>query len=196
MTVTHEYNAHLHYQDERKKDHYFYLWVMEYDQPFELAGSEEQSRRYQHFYPKSYAPGDMTVEGRSPYQTEYNNLGEFIREFHWRLINATPASNARGDFIPLLKFVIPAEGIIVHGLIKAFKAGAKRFNVAPPFTFDFMIINNYYQQSITFASSYVVRDTWAGNLVGSAHPQPKKKKHHKQGPKKIDNQGIHPGTNP
>lgn len=196
MSVTHEYNAHLRYTDENNKNHYYYLWVMDYDQPFELAGSEEQSKKYQHFYAKSYAPGDMTVTGRSPYQTEYNNLAEYIREFHWRLINATPASNAKGDFIPMLKLVIPSEGISVHGLIKSFKAGARRFNVAPPFTFDFMVIKNDHQSTINFKSSYAIRSTWTGKLVAAVPEVKKKKKHHKHKPKKIDSKGIHPGANP
>lgn len=183
--MTHNYNAHLRYTDEKGKDHYFYFWVMGYTQPFELAGTEEQSLKYKHFYAKSYAPGDMTVSGRAAYQTEYNNLSDYLRQFHMRLINSTPASNAQGDFIPTLKLVIPAEGVSVHGLVKSFKAGAKRFNVAPPFTFDFMVISNDHQASINFTSSYTIRDTWTGALVGTAHPQPKKKKHHKPAPKHI-----------
>lgn len=199
MTTKHEYNAHLHYKDEHKKNHYFYLWVMDYDQPFVLSGAEEQSKRYQHFYAKSYAPGDMTVSGRSPYQTQYNNLAEYIREFHNRLLNHTPASNAPGDFIPMLNFVIPSEGVDVHGIIKSFKAGARRFNVAPPFTFDFMVIKNVpadkYIGTVGFYPSTAIRDNWTGKLVGTSHPQPKKKKHHKPGPKTRTHKShnTHPG---
>jgi hypothetical protein len=193
-----QYNAHLKYLDNSRKSHIFYLYVMEYDQPFELAGSEEQSLRYQHFYAKSYAPGDMNVMGRAPHQTQYNSLAEYIREFHWRIINASPASNAKGDFIPMLNLVIPVEGISVHGIIKSFTAGAKRFNVAPPFSFDFMVMKNDYQSTVNFQPSYTLRATWTGGLVGSATSviKPKKKKNHKPKPKKADQTGLHPGANP
>jgi len=196
---THAYNAWLHFVDNSKKAHYFYIWVMEYDQPFELAGVEEQAKKYQHFYSKSYAPGDMTVTGRSPYQTEYNNLAEYIRAYHNALINSAPASNAKGDFIPLLTLHIPAEGVSVTGVIKSFEAGAKRFNVAPPFTFDFMVIRNAHQITTNFTPSHVIRSTWSGAYVSSA-PELKKKKNTKPAPKKKKHGGglsiPHPGTNP
>lgn len=199
MAATHEYNAHFHYKDAHNKHHYFYFFVMDYDQPFELAGSEEQSKNYKHFYAKSYAPGDMTITGRSPYQTQYNNFAEYIREFHNRLVNHTGQSNAPGDFIPMLHLLIPSEGVDVYGLVKSFKAGARRFNVAPEFTFDFMVIKNQpadqYIGVVGFAPSTAIKDNWSGKLVGTAHPQPKKKKNHKPAPKKITHK-PHQGHGP
>lgn len=189
MPTTHEYNAHLFYKDEKRRGHYFYLWVTDYDQPFELAGAEEQSKLYQHFYAKSYAPSDMTVMGRTPHQTHYNSLAEYIRIFQLRMVSATPASNAPGDFIPMLTLKIPSEGIDVQGFIKSFKAGAKRFNVAPEFTFDFVVIKNVpadqYIGTVGFAPSTAIKNNWSGALVGTAHPQPHKKKNHKPGPKRL-----------
>src|SRR6476646_5017673 len=135
-----QYNASMVYKDAKKKRHRFEFYIMSYTQPFELAGSHSQAKRYQHFYAKSYAPGDMSFVGRSVHQTQYNNFAEYVREFHNRILNATPASNAKGDFIPLVQLEIPLEGINVHGLVKSFVAGAKRFNVAPQFSFDFMVI--------------------------------------------------------
>jgi hypothetical protein len=192
-----QYNASMQYRDAKKKKHRFEFYLMSYTQPFQLAGSHSQSRRFQHFYAKSYAPGDMSITGRSVHQTQYNNLAEYIREFHNRMLNATPASNAKGDFIPLIHLEVPVEGINVHGLIKSFKAGARRFNVAPQFTFDFTVIRTPMDKT-DWAASSAIHDTWSGHLVKWAHPQPKKKKHHKPKHKHVSqpSRPTHPGQNP
>lgn len=164
---THAYNASLSYTINKKR-HLHLIWVMSYTQPFQLSGVEEQSRLYQHFYSKSYTPGDMAIVGRTPHQTEYNNLAEFIRGHHMTIMNNPGVNNNENNSIPLLRLEIPSEGISVRGVVKSFVAGAKRFNVAPEFNLDLMVIENELSNLEKIRAEYTVRNTWTGNFVGSA----------------------------
>jgi hypothetical protein len=166
MAEVHDYNAYLRYRDLSGKIHIHKFWVMSYTQPFQLSGEEAQSKRFRHFYAKNYMPGDMTVVGRTPHQEGYNALAEFIRAHHMVLMNDPGANNKnKKDFIRLMMLAIPNEGVQFSGIIKSFSAGAKRFNVAPEYTFDMMVIHNH--NSLSFIPSYAIRRAWIGNLVPS-----------------------------
>lgn len=161
------YNSYLSYTPIGKTTTLrFNMYVMEYSQPHALSGAAQQSKLFKHFYPKSYTPGDITVIGRVVSQDDYNNLAVFIRGFHLNLMNAGGSSNAsNGEQIPLMHLYIDGEGINIDGLILSFEAGAKRFNVAPQFTFDFTVIKDAHSKNSDMIPGYALRQMWTGNFV-------------------------------
>lgn len=161
------YNSFLSYTPYNKKTALrFNMYVMEYSQPHVLSGTNQQSKLYQHFYPKSYSPGDISVIGRVVSQTDYDNLSVYIRNFHLSLMSAPGSSNAaNGEQIPLMTLYIDGEGINVQGIVKTFAAGAKRFNVAPQFTFDFTVIKDAHSANSDMIPGYAVRQMWTGAFV-------------------------------
>lgn len=161
------YNSFLKYTPIGKKTALRYnMYVMEYSQPHALSGSAQQSKLYKHWYPKSYSPGDITVVGRVRDQTDYDNLAVFIRGFHQSLMSAAGRSNAaNGNQIPLMRLYIDGEGVNIDGVIKSFKAGAQRFNVAPQFTFDFTVIKDSHSKNSDMVPGYALRQMWTGSFV-------------------------------
>jgi hypothetical protein len=152
-------NAYLRYWDTATGQFVRrYLWVMEVEQTHELSGSTYQSQYYQHFYGKSYAPGPVTVNGRVPTQAHYDALAEFIRKHQLLLINQPGASNLLNPnpsdpySLPLLTLAVPSEGLNLEGYVTGFQGGAKRFNPAPPFNFDFVVINDAHSVGVNVSS--------------------------------------------
>lgn len=135
------------------------LWIMEISQGHEIRGKGAQSLLFHHFYPTSYAAGPMKVKGRVPNQAHYDYLGQVIRSHQVMIANNRGATNtvAYND-LALLKLEIPSEGILVEGFIKKFNAGAKRFNPAPEFEFEFEVIRDRHWKSTPV--SRIVRDTF------------------------------------
>jgi hypothetical protein len=131
---------------------------MEVNQTHELSGSPYQSQYYQHFYGRSYAPGPVGISGRVPTQAHYNRLAEFIRTHQLLLINQPGASNIINPNpsdpynLPFLTLAVPSEGLNLEGYITGFTGGAKRFNPAPPFTFDFIAINDTHSVGVQITS--------------------------------------------
>lgn len=160
------YNASLRYKGTNGKMRGFGVWVMEYEQGHTLAGEEAQSRWYKHFYPKSYSPGVMTIKGRVPTQHRYDQLATFIRDHQEALIRAPGASNIAGQSqLPLLKFSLPSENIYVDGWVNTFEAGAKRFNTAPEYTLDFVVIRDNHSATLDLRPAYTVRAWFTGATV-------------------------------
>lgn len=160
------YNSYLKYTPIGKSALRYNMWVTEYSQPHALSGSSQQSKMYKHFYPKSYSPGDIAIIGRVRDQTDYNNLAIFIRKFHLELMSAPGASNAAGGKqVPLMTLYIQGEGLNVQGLVGSFQAGAKRFNIAPEFRFNFTVIKDAHSKNTDMHPAYSMRQMWTGNFI-------------------------------
>jgi len=152
----------------------FPLWVMGLEQVHELAGTTAQSKTYQHFYPRSYFPGAMVITGRVRNQAMYDDLADYIRGHQLALINnPTLDSGLSGSLtnrpgnetIPLLEFNFPEENLLLTGWITPFEAGAKRFNVAPEYTMNFVIASDRHSTNDRINPSFAVRGWWTGAFL-------------------------------
>lgn len=163
----HNFNSYLQYTDDQTGIKQTYrMWTMEYTQPHTLAGADSQSKMYKHFYPRSYSPGEIAVTGRVPLQKDYDNLGEFVRKHHLVLMRSSGLSNVGiGAQLPLMRLAIPNEGIYVEGILKSFQAGAKRFAVAPQFTFNFTVVKDSHSKNANMNAGYALRNFWTGTFI-------------------------------
>jgi hypothetical protein len=171
-------NAYLRYDNKR-----FPLWVMQLAQPHELAGSLSQSKTFQHFYPRSYFPGALTITGRVRNQDMYNDLSEFIRGHHLALMADSPATNRpTSGKIPLMEFGFPDENMYVTGWVTPFTAGARRFNVAPEYTLTFTVASDRHSTNDRINPSFTTRGWWTGAFLdfdenGPVDPTPRRTPH-------------------
>lgn len=160
------YNVAIKYKGSNGKYRGFGLWVMEYEQSHTLAGDEAQSKWFKHFYPRSYSPGAMTIRGRVPTQHRYDQLAKFIREHQEFMIRTPGASNIKDRVqLPLMKLSFPSENIYVDGWINSFAAGAKRFNTAPEFSFDFMVVRDNHSSTMDLRPAYAIRSWFTGAVI-------------------------------
>lgn len=159
------YNSFLKYTNIQGKTLTYNMWVMEYSQTHALAGTSAQSKMFKHYYPKSYSPGNVSVIGRVRTQSDYNNLGTYIRNFHITLMNSSGRSNAGSKQLPLMMLFINGEGLNIQGIPASFQAGAKRFNVAPEFRFDFMVIKDAHSKNADMRPGYAMRQMWTGDFI-------------------------------
>jgi hypothetical protein len=141
------HNATLIYRLKGGRVQQFNLWVMRLEQPHMLTGATYQSRTKRHFYPRSYAPGDITVGGRLPHEESLQNLSLYIRKHQRAVLNVPNAERfARVNpkapgFQRLMRLSIPSENILVRGWIPDFSITKKGvFNVAPEFSFNFFVV--------------------------------------------------------
>lgn len=141
------------------------IWVDKIEQAHTMSGSTAQTLWFQHFYPKSYAPGPVKVSGRVPTQAHYDRLADHIRMHHGLLAEERGNSTIKGTNdsdtyhlnlmkLEVLKNIQPPEyyakeQFTVWGWVISFPAGAKRFNPAPPFTFDFEVILDRHSKNTT-----------------------------------------------
>jgi hypothetical protein len=165
------YNASLKYTTYGGHQLGFGLWIMEYSQSHDLAGSASQSKFFKHFYPRSYSPGPVTVTGRVSTQFRYDQLAEFIRFHQEVMVQNSGLSNAGDNQLPLLKLSIPSENFYVEGWIEAFASGAKRFNPAPEYTFDFTVVKDQHSLNVDLRPASVIRSWWNASIfnIGEIH---------------------------
>lgn len=169
-----KYNATLSYPVATNKSKAFGIWIMKYEQGHRVGGSSAQSKWFKHFYPRGYAPGAITVTGRVPNQYTYDLLAEFVRGHQEFMIQSAGASNLSGrSQVPLLHLALPSENIYVDGWVDAFNAGAKRFNPAPEFTFEFSVIKDNHSKNYELTPSYALRAWWTGKTIDTAATAPK-----------------------
>lgn len=159
------FNAALIYTPPGKNTLHYNMWVTEYSQPHTLAGTTAQAKLFKHFYPNSYAPGAISIKGRVPTQKDYNNLGTFIRNHHMLLMGLPGLSNAGSKQLPLMKLVVDGEGIVVEGFVESFDDGAQRFNVAPEFQLDIVVIKDLHSKNQDIIPAYAMRSAWIGRFV-------------------------------
>lgn len=166
------YNAAIKYVDTKGKLRGLGLWVMEYSQEHSLGGSSSQSRWFKHFYPRSYSPGAITVTGRVRTQQRYDQVSEFIRDHQQVMIQRAGYSNSgTKNQLPLMRLSIPFENLYVEGWVNSFAAGAKRFNPAPEFTLDFVVVKDNHSMNSEMRPASVLRSWWNGSIidVGEIH---------------------------
>lgn len=140
------HNCSLYYEADGKPDA-FALWVMGVEQTHNLTGTSAQSKGKKMFYPRAYAPGDLSVKGRVRDEAELQRLALFIRKHQRNLIN-TPFDERfarihtdNPGYKRLMRISIPTEGIAIRGWIDSFSVAKKGYkNVAPEFTFDFFVV--------------------------------------------------------
>jgi hypothetical protein len=149
-------NSELYYKSD--KPHSRGLWVMEISQGHELSGSAYQSRTKRHFYPRSYAPGDIVVKGRCSSQEQLQTLSLFIR-MHQRAIMAMPRNQrfarintSSPGYQRLLRLSIPSERLLVRGWVSNFSIIKKGvFDPAPEYTFNFFVVFDNTAQNIALS---------------------------------------------
>jgi hypothetical protein len=126
------------------------VWIMELEQEHTLDGEVAQSRFYQHFYARSYAPGQMMLTGRVPTQDHLDWLGEFVRNHQIAMLSSGSSNigNPNTDAIPLMRLYIPSEGVDYKGYVNTFRTYTERFNLAPEFTLDFEVIEDNHSTAI------------------------------------------------
>ena len=120
------------------------LWVTSLEQPHQLQGTTQQSRRTQHFYPTSYSPGNLDIKGRCYTTEEYQALANFVR-YHQEVMIDSPGLSVQGPastkgFSRLLRFKMTSEQRDLHGWVERFrftKTGV--LAVAPEFEMSFFV---------------------------------------------------------
>lgn len=149
----------------------FRFWLYEFEQGHSLNGSTQQSKLYQHFYAKSYAPSPVSITGRVKDQSQYDLLAQYIRDHQVLLVNAVGRDNSgTGNFasIPLMRLHISGENLYCSGWIAAFEGGAKRFNVAPQVQMDFEVVNDLHSTNADIIPSFAIRSTFTGSFLKGA----------------------------
>ncbi len=132
------------------------LWVNRVTQPIQLSVSKHQSRKYSQVYPRSYAPGNITVDGICQSHTKYHELSLFIRRHQIAIIDspvtdrfARLATGNTSGFRRLLQLSVPTEGILVRGWIDGFNVVNKgHFDIAPQYNFDFFVVFDSMSEDI------------------------------------------------
>ena len=137
----------------------FKLWIEDLVLNFSMSGSFGQSRYRKQFYPKAFNQPTMIVQGKMPNQYEYNKLAAFIRESHFDALNQSNRKTAAGGSVPkfdkkTVTLRIKDAGdknppkrnlkgghlaLAFEGYIKNIEAGARKFQFAPDFQFEFVV---------------------------------------------------------
>lgn len=148
----------------RNRKHYVHtLWITELEQPHQINGRRVQSVHQAHWYPRSYAPGDISVTIRCRTQEDYQRLANLAR-FHHQTMLETPGLRFSGragttGLRHLMLLRVPSEALTIRGWIPSFtitKRGV--FDPAPLCTFTFFpAIDPYSSNPII---SHQIRD-WA-----------------------------------
>lgn len=139
------------------------LWVIAISQPHQINGSRHQSMHQAHWYPRSYAPGDITVETRCRTQRDYQRLSNLVR-LHHRVMLETPGLrfsnrvNTTGRR-HLMLLHIPSENITVRGWIPSFTITKRGVHdVAPECNFTFFTALDPYSSDPII--SHKIREWW------------------------------------
>lgn len=171
------YNATLQYvaagsgSGKAGKQRQYRFWLTNLDQTHSLAGEVRQSLLWQHFYARSYAPSLLSVQGRVRTQAQYDDLAEFVRAHQRQLVLQPGRNNADDSSLALMRLDIPSEGLYYAGWVKSFPGGAKRFNPAPPFTFQFEVINDRHSSNSNLVPSSAIRSVWSGQFLSGSVSQ-------------------------
>jgi len=161
-TAKHDANGTLSFYKDNV--HYVHtLWVETLSQPHQINGSGHQSMHMNHWYPKSYAPGNISLTVRCKHQADYQHLANFIR-LHHRLLLETPGlrfSSRKGTtgLRHLMFLRVPSERIECHGWVPTFTLNKKGvFDPAPQCTFDFFVAIDPFSSDPLI--SHQIREWW------------------------------------
>ena len=117
-------------------------------------------------YPRSYAPGNITVSGVCQSHTRYHELSLFLRKHQIAIINspvtdrfARLSSGNTSGFKRLLQLSIPTEGMLVRGWVDTFSVVNKgHFDPAPEYSFCFFVVFDSMSENIGI--SHTIRDVY------------------------------------
>lgn len=147
----------------------YQFWLEEIEQRHSLSGTSAQSQFFQHFYAKSYAPDPLQVTGRVRDQKQYDALAEYVRDHQILLVSTRGSNNpdvsAQKFQLPLMTLRIASEGLVYGGWIDSFEGGAKRFNVAPQFTFSFTTIEDRHSTNSKLVPSHALQSVFSGAFL-------------------------------
>lgn len=155
------------------KHHVHTLWIEAISQPHQVTGSRAQSVHQSHWYPRSYAPGDISITIRCRTQLDYQHLANFVR-LHHRLMLETPGLRFSGransiGLRHLMLFRLPTEFITVRGWIPTFRI-AKRgvFDPAPQVEIPFFTAIDPYSSDPII--SHQIREWWNSKKMKPTNP--------------------------
>lgn len=146
------------------------LWITHLQQDNQLVGPTAQSRNTRHFYPRSYGPGDLIIQGIAPDQHSYQELAAFIRGHQeYLLTNLKPTISSGNDkyiskYQGLLNLNIPSEQIYYFGWVGTFmlqKRGV--FEPAPKWDFNFIIARDENSENV--AISHAIKKQFTGGDI-------------------------------
>lgn len=148
------------------------FWIEEIEANFGMTGQKAQSRNVREFMPHNVNQPSITVTGRTTNSFQYQRIASFVRVSHYNSLNMGNLGEevrtvvvGEGEEQTRIKaqtvrlyvraqpqgFPEPWSGRhskgahsawMLEGYIKNFKAGAERFEVAPQFTFEFMVASS------------------------------------------------------
>ena len=162
------------------------LWVTKIGQDNQLQGVTHQSPTTRHFYPRSYAPGVISITAQAASQVEYQTIAVFIRAHQEMMITGgivqiyTSASQVSG-YQHLLQLIIPEEGMYLQGWINQFALIKKGvFDPAPIFQFGYNIARDYHSTNVEishalrqwFTASNTDITTTTTNETSTPNPNP------------------------
>lgn len=151
------------------------FWIEEIETGFGMSGTTAQSRTLRQFMPHSIVQPSIRVTGRAPNSFQYNRLASFVRASHWNALHTGLLAregfvrheniNGKTVTVPTVRLIVrngsskgfPYNGRHVKGIhvpwalegyIKSMKAGAKRFDQAPQFSFEFFIAESLTSQNL------------------------------------------------
>jgi len=147
----------------------FRFWPEIVEQGQTLAGSTAQSQFFNHFYAKGHAPQPVGITGRVRDQDMYDDLASYIRAHQILLVSTrgsnNPDTSAARFQLPLMTLRIPSEGLVYSGWIDRFEGGARRFNVAPQFSFSFTSIEDRHSTNDKIVPSHALRSVFSGAFL-------------------------------
>lgn len=151
--------------------HSYSLWVTKVEQSNDLQGETQQGRYSNHFYPKSYSPGDYQVSIICDGQQDLQDLAVFIRYHHQALIdhvgdfstNNRQAATKSADFGLLMVLTVQSEGITCRGWVPQFTLTRKGvMDPNPEYTFPFTHVYDY--RSADFNRSFIGQQLPSGKI--------------------------------
>lgn len=139
------------------------LWITEIAQEHNITGKRAQSMHVAHWYPKSYAPGDIQITVRCRTQKDYQRLANLVH-FHHHTMLETPGLRFSGrrnstGLRHLMLLRVPSESLTIHGWIPTFtltKRGV--FDPAPQYQFGFFAAIDPYSSNPII--SHQIREYW------------------------------------
>lgn len=143
------------------------MWITDMASSFQMAGQTAQSRYYRQFFPHNFVQTAFTITGQTPNSYQYNRLAAFVRNSQRANLVAEQIIHDQGaagvplqgvnhtksgvgiPTVTLLTKRVPNDskrnvkgghiGWNLQGYIKSMPAGAKRFDPAPQYKFDFIV---------------------------------------------------------
>lgn len=131
-------------------------------------------------YPRSYAPGEIQINGICQSHTRYHELSLFIRQHQIAIVDSpvtdrfarVNSGNTTG-FRRLLQLSIPSEGILQRGWIDEFRVVNKGvFDPAPEYQFSFFVV--FDQLGLDMGISHQIKAAYDSDDLVQINVAPRK----------------------